>query len=516
MDHLQAVRKHCPGLDEALLTMHLRRMPESYFEHHAPAEIGRHLRLLAELSARESVAVDIKALSGVSFEVVVVGHDRPGVIACLTTALAADGWDIHDLKLATYQPAEESLDPPEPTFFVDVVRVQGRTRGASPASLSVRLRERLSAAFVHLAEGRFAEAHAAASDSQIRAGSPAAVVPPATGLKEGLVLANDFRLDRKLASGGMGQVFLGTQLSLNRAVVLKCATLENNAGPDVLSRFAREAEVLAGFSCPYIVPVLASGALPGPDGRKLPWLAMEYLAGGDLARLLDRHGPPPVDIAVRWLRQALEGLAYAHRHGVLHRDLKPHNLLLTTDSDVKIGDFGLVKSVNVPGPEVTTPGLVIGTPHYMSPEQALGEAVDERSDLYSLAATFFHIFTGKVPFAGDSSMAVLARIVQQPAPPLHSVAPQLPQPLGVLLNRMLSSQREVRYQDVDVVLADLAGFQRRGLLPCAERGAFTPPPGNPAAKPESAKEPVGHSTGSPRNLAETCAVPSGIRSVPNR
>ena len=191
---------------------------------------------------------------------------------------------------------------------------------------------------------------------------------------------------------------------------------------------------------------------------------MEYLAGGDLGSWIERHGAPPPEHAVRWFRQALEGLHYAHRRGVLHRDLKPHNLLLNDDGDVKVSDFGLLKQVQSSDPMLTPRSAILGTPYYMSPEQALGEAVDERSDLFSLGATFFHVFTGRLPFDKDTATAVLVQIAQADAPRLTDVAPEAPTALAVIVGRMMARRREERYQEVGVVLEDLASYERRGLL----------------------------------------------------
>jgi serine/threonine-protein kinase len=156
----------------------------------------------------------------------------------------------------------------------------------------------------------------------------------------------------------------------------------------------------------------------------------------------------------------------------LHRDLKPHNLLLTAESNIKVGDFGLFKYVE-PGESAPAPRRPVrGTPHYMSPEQARGENVDERSDVYSLGSTFFHVLTGKVPIDGGSPAEILKHIAQAEPLRLSEVAPELPRPLTVILQRMLAPRREDRYQDVSVLLADLESYINRELLPVAESGSF--------------------------------------------
>ncbi len=288
------------------------------------------------------------------------------------------------------------------------------------------------------------------------------------------MLGGDFRLERKLMAGGMSEVHLATQLSLNRTVAVKLIRHEGQADDATLARFSREATVLGQFNSPYIVPVLAAGTMPEHCGGVVGWMAMEYLAGGDLAQWLVKHGLPAVELATRWFRQSLEGLHYAHRRNVLHRDIKPHNLLLTAEADVKLSDFGLLKRIQRAASSRSARGPIVGTPHYMSPEQASGERLDERSDIFSLGTTFFQIFSGRLPFSKPTPTAVLTQIAQEDAPCLADVMPQVPRPLSVLLGRMMSRRPEERYQDVGVVLEDLASYERRGLLRCADCGTPVP------------------------------------------
>jgi hypothetical protein len=463
-DSLDDLRSLSVGLPEGLLDRHARRMPPSYFDHYSAADVSRHLRLLHGLRPGEPVAVEIGSLAAQAFDVLVVGESQSGTVACITAALAADGFDLEDLHLATY--ADEPPDD-EPPFFVVQLRVSGPLRGQTVADLTNSLRDRLRLAFAYLGQNRFREAQAAAAET---AGPSDPAVPVGPSDHVGLVLGNDFQLTRKLATGGMGDVYLATQLSLSRTVAVKLSKRAGAADCEHLARFAREATTQSQFNCPQIVPILAAGTAPSRDGLA-GWIAMEYLGGGDLARWLHRQGPPPVELGLRWFRQALEGLRYAHRHAVLHRDLKPHNLLLSAEGDVKVGDFGLFLAADGSEP---AGGSVVGTPHYMAPEQAAGEPLDERSDIFSMGSAFFHIFTGRLPFDAAGPVALMAQVARLDAPRLADVAPNLPVALGVVIGRMMARRREERYQDVGVVLEDLASYESRRLLRSAESGAYAP------------------------------------------
>jgi predicted amino acid-binding ACT domain protein len=476
------LRTLCNDVPVELVDRHLRSLPAAYFERYAVADVARHLHLLARLGP-SPVEVEVRPLIARAYEVVVVGQDHPGTVACITGALAAAGFDLQDVQVAPYR--ENAADE---TYFVVVLWVSGSLRGRSAHELGIALRDRLAVAFGRLAQGDFLGAHAAATDPTLHARSDAVLTTPRGGDAStgsaGLVLGGDFRLERKLAAGGMGDVYLAHQISLGRTVAVKLLRHGGTADDELLARFVRESVVLGKFTCPHIVAVLAAGGLPGPTGGAVAWMAMEYLVGGDLGRWLDANGTPPVDLASRWFRQSLEGLVYAHRRNVLHRDLKPHNLLLTAEGNVKISDFGLLKERTTLGPALTPRSAVLGTPYYMAPEQARGEEADERSDIFTLGATFFHIFTGQLPFTRGP--ATFARIDFEEAPRLLDAAPQLPVPLGVLVGRMMARRPEERYQEVGVVLDDLTSYERRGLLRSAD--GSTPLPRPAAATGEARTE----------------------------
>jgi hypothetical protein len=468
----KTILKHCPGLPPALLNAHFRRMPESYAELYSPAEIGRHLKLIARLSNDVQIDLEMRPLGGQNYEVCVVGFDRKGALAAITTALASDGFDVQDLQLSTYLPSDDGGDDAdEPTYFVDVARVASTRRGRPIGEMASALRDRLAIAFRHLADGDLLAAQSVASDSRSVHSSksqPESLVAPPWVVKEGLDLG-DFCLTRKIATGGMSEVYLADQKSLSRVVAVKIVTSPTTATTELLARFNKEVQVLASFSSPHIVQVLASGNIPAANGTVMRWLAMEYLANGDLAAWIKRHGPPSPELGTHWFYQVLQGLQYAHQRSILHRDIKPHNLLLTGDHDVKISDFGLLKESQAPRDDgLTVHGSIMGTPQYLPPEQAMGDEADERSDIYALGATFFHVFSGRLPFEGKSATALLVMVARDDPPSLAEIAPDLPRPLAIIIDRMLARRREDRYQTVRVILEDLRSYLQRGLLKVPE------------------------------------------------
>jgi serine/threonine protein kinase len=473
------VRSRCPDVDSALVSRHLERLPAEYFERYSVADIARHVRLVAALTPSSEAEVEIRPLAAQTFEVTVVGIDHPGAVASITAALAAQGFNLEDVQVSTYLAG--AADVAEPTLFVNVLRVTGDLRGRALLGLVAELRRRLNLAFSYLAQGNVLDAQTVSADTRLPSDSSRLTPSSADTLHadrshEGQVLGNDYRLLRKLAVGGMSEVYLATQMSLSRTVVVKLIRQELAPDDDHLARFNQEGLVLGQFTCPYIVQVFAAGTIPGRAGGVLGWMAMEFMAGGDLARWQAQHGCPAPELASRWLRETLEGLHYAHRHGVLHRDLKPHNLLLSAEGHVKVSDFGLFKQA--PGENVSalTPRRgIVGTPHYMSPEQAMGEPVDERSDIFSLGTAFFYLLSGRLPFDRSNPTATLVQIAQEDAPRLSALAPQVPPALDVIIGRMMARRREERYQDVGVILEDLASYERRGLLKTSDdETAFFP------------------------------------------
>jgi len=260
-----------------------------------------------------------------------------------------------------------------------------------------------------------------------------------------------YSVSQRIGRGGYGVVFRATDEVLQRDVALKQLPLSGTE--EEIARFQREARVLAMLSHPHIVQVFD---LVEHNGHL--WMAMELVERGDLAALLKQSGPMAVADAVALAARIADALEYAHERGVVHRDLKPANVLMADARTPKVTDFGLAKIAT--GTAHTLEGAVMGSPHYMSPEQADGNAVDHRTDVYALGIILHQMIAGSVPFTGELA-SVLAQHVRRPAPPLASRATREPVPpaLDALVSRMLAKspdQRPARMADVAAELAQLA------------------------------------------------------------
>ena len=244
-----------------------------------------------------------------------------------------------------------------------------------------------------------------------------------------------YKILRQLGRGGMATVYLAMQESVQREVALKVMSPSLLADPDFGERFLREARIAAKLHHRNVVGVHDVGRT-----GEYHYIAMEYLGGG---AVLAKDGTPrPVGFALRVTREIATALNYAHAKGFVHRDVKPDNILLREDGSAALTDFGIARASDS-ATHMTRTGTVIGTPHYMSPEQARGRPLDGRADLYSLGVVLYELLTGRVPFHADDSLAVGIMHITQPIP----ILPERLYALQPLLNRLLAKQPEDRFQD---------------------------------------------------------------------
>jgi serine/threonine-protein kinase len=251
--------------------------------------------------------------------------------------------------------------------------------------------------------------------------------------------AGRYVLERELGRGGMAIVYLAREVALERQVALKALPTAALNAPDVRERFVREARIAASLSHPNIVPIHTVEA-----HETAVFFSMAYVQGETLTERVRRTGRLPVDEVVRLARDVAWALGYAHDHGVIHRDVKPDNIILERDTGrALMADFGIAHSLEAHS--IASPGELLGTPHFMSPEQAVGAPVDGRSDLYSLGATLFFAATGQKPFEADTLREIISRHILTPAPPALSTRPDLPPRLAQAIDRCLAKDPTDRF-----------------------------------------------------------------------
>ncbi len=261
-----------------------------------------------------------------------------------------------------------------------------------------------------------------------------------------LIVGEHYRLEAELGRGGMATVWKARDLRHERSVAIKVLHPEL-AGAIGVDRFLREIRLTAQLQHPNIVPILDSGVLPASDGTSLPWYAMSYLSGQSLRERLGRERQPPVEEALVIAETVAEALGAAHRAGIVHRDIKPENIFLS-DGRVYVVDFGIAKALLAEGDKLTSTGLAIGTPAYMSPEQGFGGEVDARTDQYSLATVLYEMLTGDPPFSGNTVQAIMARRLAEPARPLVTVRSTVPPAVERAVLRALERTPADRYPDI--------------------------------------------------------------------
>lgn len=275
-------------------------------------------------------------------------------------------------------------------------------------------------------------------------------------------------IQRKLGEGGMGAVYLAQHAGLNKAVALKILPKAFAGNPDFIARFQREARLAARLDHPNVVQVFDVGEAEG-----LHYITMQYVEGKGLDVLLKERGALSTNEALSITKRIALALESARRLGIIHRDIKPANILLSKDGIVKVADFGLAKDREAQG-SISESGQIVGTPHYMSPEQAEGKAVDHRGDIYSLGATLYHMLSGKRPFDGPTPLSVVVKAIHDVPAPLRSIDPRIPAAVATLVERMMAKDPARRPQTGEALAADIDALKSAPAI-------VAPPAGRRAA-----------------------------------
>ena len=264
----------------------------------------------------------------------------------------------------------------------------------------------------------------------------------------GTLIGGRFRLEEKIGSGGMSTVYRAFDPTLERWVAIKLMHRDISSDPDQLERFRREARAVARLNHPHVVTVIDAGE---DDGT--PFIVFEYVEGETLKDRIRRQRRLPVPEAVAYAIEIGRALACAHANKLVHRDVKPQNVLIDSDGRAKVTDFGIARSLEQEG--LTVAGRVLGTTDYVSPEQALGQDVTEQSDIYSLGIVLYEMLTGETPFRADTQVAVAMKHVREPLPDVQVRRPEISAALAAVVDRATAKETASRYQSIDEMVHDL-------------------------------------------------------------
>jgi serine/threonine-protein kinase len=265
----------------------------------------------------------------------------------------------------------------------------------------------------------------------------------------GTVLSGRYRLEAKLGSGGMSTVYLARDATLDRPVAVKVMHREMSEQPDQLERFRQEARAVAKLSHPNVVAVIDAGEDAGH-----PYIVFEYVEGETLKQRIARVGALDAQEALAYAIEIARGLTVAHARNMVHRDIKPQNVLIDTEGRAKLTDFGISRQLEQDG--MTATGRVLGTTDYVAPEQAMGHAVDVRSDIYSLGVVLYEMLIGQVPFHADSQVGVAMKHVNEELPDVQQRRPEVSAAAALVVERATAKDPERRYQGVGEMIDDLS------------------------------------------------------------
>ncbi|HKP18188.1 MAG TPA: protein kinase [Gaiellaceae bacterium] len=319
----------------------------------------------------------------------------------------------------------------------------------------------------------------------------------------GELIAERYELEELVGKGGMSSVYRAHDRLLERTVAIKLLHEHYSRDDDYVERFRREARSAAQLSHPNIVTVIDRGEA---DGRQ--FIVFEYIDGQNLKQLVQRQGRLPVRTALELAIEVGRALAFAHEHGLVHRDVKPQNVLLG-NGDVKVTDFGIARSVDVKS-GLTQTGTVLGTSEYVAPEQASGQQVDALSDVYSLGVVVYELLAGNPPYSGESFVAVAMRHVHDPVPSIAQVRPDVPLRLDAALAKAMAKRPEDRFPSMTDFVTELEATLAALGTPDADRTTILPPA--PAAAPH-ARRPPRRARARRRSLAPLVALALGLAAI---
>ncbi|MBI4834923.1 MAG: protein kinase [Planctomycetes bacterium] len=300
-----------------------------------------------------------------------------------------------------------------------------------------------------------------------------------------------YTIMERVGRGGMGTVYKALQISLNRVVALKLLSDELVKDKTFINLFVQEARAAAQLNHPNIVQVYDVGS-----DKEVYFFSMEYVPGASLQDILSKRKKLPPEVAVGIVFQAAQGLEYAEKKGIVHRDIKPDNLMMGENEIIKIGDLGLAKSLKAPFAEEQA-SSVFGTPHYVAPEQATGKPVDHRADIYSLGSTFYRILTGITPYSGSSVKEIIAKKIKDDPTPIKQLEPGLSSELSKIIDKMIKRNPDERFQTFSEVLKALETI-KSGVI--STRATSTP-------DDTSKKEPSKEEGTLPKNLIDSIVLP---------
>jgi len=314
-------------------------------------------------------------------------------------------------------------------------------------------------------------------------------------------------IEELLGKGGMGAVYRGTQQSLNRSVAIKILAEHLGADDAYIQRFMREAHIIAKINHPNITHIYDTG-----QSEDMYYIAMEFVEGLSLSQAIKRNGPISPDETVDIMLQCAQGLKAAWEHMIIHRDIKPDNILVTSKMRVKIADFGLAKGT-AEMDSLTNTGQIMGTPYYMSPEQCRGEDTDFRTDVYSLGVTLYFMLTGSAPFPGANSAEVIYKHINAPIPKLtEALANPALTDFDFILKNCLAKQKVNRYADYGILLQNLEALKRKeSLVERYDQPTMEIPPDGPTVL----DQPTAMTTAQGQQSAQPQAAGAGEHACPS-